>query len=74
MTYSEQPLYIKLPVRVCNALFRAYACGFAASAFMLLRWRRIKLVSSFVVVKVGFHRTALLERTELESSRMETYL
>lgn len=76
MTYSEQPLYIKLPVRVCNALFRAYACGFAASAFMLLRWRRIKLVYAavsywLIIVIVSWYIVIIILQTIIKSKRKE---
>jgi len=41
--YDDLPLPLRLAINIFGAVFRAYACAFAAAAFMLLRWRRIKI-------------------------------
>ena len=42
-SYEELSLPLRLVIRVCGFTYRAYICSFAATAFMLLRWRRIRL-------------------------------
>lgn len=44
LSYKDLPIMLQLLIRVGSILFRMYSCGYAATAFMLLRWRRIKIV------------------------------
>ncbi|XP_057304989.1 lysophospholipid acyltransferase 5-like [Hydractinia symbiolongicarpus] len=48
MTFSELPLLLRIPVHVFGAVFKFLSCGFFVQSFMLLRWRRIKVVYSSV--------------------------
>lgn len=47
-TYGELALPLRVVIRVSSIVFRAYVCGFAAAAFMLLTWERIHVAYSQV--------------------------
>lgn len=66
--YADLPFGLRLALNIFGAIFRAYACAFAAAAFMLLRWRRIKITYGAVdywlviVLVLGMVLTMLLEQ------------
>jgi len=47
-SFEELSSPLRLLIRIVGFTYRAYVCAFAATAFMLLRWRRIKIVYGYV--------------------------
>ncbi|XP_065679505.1 lysophospholipid acyltransferase 5 isoform X1 [Hydra vulgaris] len=43
-SYNELPILLKTVVQLSGAIMKFYMCGFFAMSFILLRWRRIKVV------------------------------
>lgn len=76
--YEELSFPSRLVIRVIGCTYRAYVCAFAATAFMLLRWRRIKIVYanvyywgilSVVLQFVIAHITGVMAKNKVKAAK-----
>lgn len=47
-SFDEIPLLKRIPLQVLGAIYKFLACGFYVQSFMLLRWKRFKIVYASV--------------------------
>jgi len=75
--YVDLPITLRLPIRLFGIIFKLYSTGFAATAFILLRWRRIKITYGAVyywlpaTLIVGAILIVLLEQVVASKKRKE---